>query len=303
VHSVPDLFVFSALQARILGARVILDIHDIIPEFYASKFGTETDSLLYGMLLMVERLSARMANHVIVANDLWHERLIHRATRAGKCTVTCNYPNPEIFHRPNTVVRNGHFVLMYPGSLNWHQGVDVAIRAFAKVKDEIPDTIFRIFGEGPEKPRLNTLIQQLHLEDRVTISDYLPVDKIAAEMAAADLAVVPKRASSPFGNEAASTKTQEFMALGVPVVISRTRIDSCHFDDSNVRFFRSEDEADLANCILALKCHPELRAKLVANATAYIHENNWNVKKHEYLNLVDCLTARQGERKHVSAAA
>ena len=38
VHSVPDFEVFAALVPKLLGAKIILDIHDIVPEFYASKF-------------------------------------------------------------------------------------------------------------------------------------------------------------------------------------------------------------------------------------------------------------------------
>jgi hypothetical protein len=38
VHSVPDFEVFATFIPRLMGARVILDIHDIVPEFYASKF-------------------------------------------------------------------------------------------------------------------------------------------------------------------------------------------------------------------------------------------------------------------------
>src|SRR5262245_38971546 len=38
VHSVPDFQVFAALLPRLTGAKIILDIHDIVPELYASKF-------------------------------------------------------------------------------------------------------------------------------------------------------------------------------------------------------------------------------------------------------------------------
>jgi glycosyltransferase involved in cell wall biosynthesis len=301
VHSVPDFLVATAIPVRMLGVPIILDIHDILPEFYASKFGTKTDSMLYGMLLSVERWSARRADHVIVANVLWHERLIHRATRQEKCSVIGNYPNPEVFHQRARPKGSGHFVLMYPGSLNWHQGVDVAVRAFARIKDELPDAEFHIYGEGPEKPALQELVKELGLEDRVKINPYLPVEQIADEMATADLAVVPKRASSLFGNEAASTKIQEFMAVGVPLVVSRTRIDSMTFDESKVKFFQSENEVDLAACILTLKRQPELRAQLIANANGHISQNNWDVKKHDYLKLVDSLTRRMRQTLPVAA--
>jgi len=70
-------------------------------------------------------------------------------------------------------------------------------------------------------------------------------------MASADIGVVPKRADS-FGDQAFSTKIFEFMALGVPVIVSRTQIDSFYFDDSVVKFFDSKDEESLAEAMLEL---------------------------------------------------
>ena len=47
VHSVPDFQVFATLIPRLMGAKVILDIHDIVPELYASKFRISQESLLF----------------------------------------------------------------------------------------------------------------------------------------------------------------------------------------------------------------------------------------------------------------
>ena len=68
-------------------------------------------------------------------------------------------------------------------------------------------------------------------------------------MAEADLGIVPKRNDS-FGDEAFSTKILEFMASGVPVVVSSTRVDRHYFNDKVVRFFPSGDIGRLAggNC-------------------------------------------------------
>ncbi len=113
-------------------------------------------------------------------------------------------------------------------------------------------------------------------------------------MAISDLAVVPKRASSAFGNEAMSTKIMEFMSLGVPVVVSRTKVDSYYHDDSRVMFFDSENPRDLARAILSLRRDAQLRARLGANASAYVSLNNWTEKKKVYLKLIDDLSSTAG---------
>lgn len=289
VHSVPDFLIVSALPLRLMGVPVILDIHDILPEFYSSKFNKDQDSLIFRTLLLVEKISAALASHVIIANKIWFDRIVKRSISPERCTVICNYPDLGVFHPQPKPPANGSFVLMYPGSLNWHQGLDVALRAFAKASTTIKNAEFHIYGEGPTRPSLESLVQELALLDKVRIQDYRPVREIAALMANADLAVVPKRASSAFGNEAASTKVQEFMAVGVPVVLSRTKIDSLYFNDSVVRFFDSENIEALSDAIVDLYAHPERREKLIAGAFEYIKNNNWDVRQHDYLDLCDSL--------------
>jgi glycosyltransferase involved in cell wall biosynthesis len=296
VHSVPDFLVFAAALPKLLGASLILDIHDILPEFYASKFGAGKKSILFKILLLVEKCSVLFSNHVIIANHIWYRRLIDRSASPKKCTVICNYPNPEIFRARPRERTDGKFIITYPGSLNWHQGLDVAVKAFAEVTREIPEAELHIYGEGPMKPHLVKLAKQLGLEGKVIFFDMVAIELVAAEMANADLGVVPKRASSSFGNEAASTKILEFMSVGVPIVVSRTSIDTYYHSDATVKFFESENEADLAKSIVMLQRDPELRRRLAVNAAKYAEANNWRSKKCHYLNLVDRL-ARRGRRQ------
>lgn len=287
VHSVPDFLVFAALVPKLGGSRIILDIHDILPEFYASKFGVEPSSLLFRSLLWVEKLSCRFADQVIIANHIWYERLVQRAVPAAKCTPIINYPDPTMFRlRPKTG-DDHEFRIIYPGSLNYHQGLDVAIEAFAKVADEMPGARFHIYGEGPTKKALVEQVLRLQLEEKVLFHEFLPTDLIALVMTSADLAVVPKRVSSGFGNEAASTKIMEFMSLGVPVIVSRTKVDTYYFNDSQVRFFESENVGELANSILELWRDPELRQRMSVKALEYVRKNSWTEAKEVYLKLVD----------------
>lgn len=286
VHSVPDFEVFAAWFPKLTGAKIILDIHDLVPEFYASKFETGNGTLLYRLLVFVEKASSFFSDHVIIANHLWEKTLRSRSVSRERSTVLINYPDPSVFFRRPAVRDGGKFTIIYPGTLNRHQGVDIAIRAFAKIKDSAPHAEFQIYGEGGAKKDLVKLACGLGLDGRVIFNDLLPLDEIAMVMASSDLGVVPKRDNS-FGGEAFSTKILEFMALGIPVLVSGTRIDRFYFNDSLVKFFKPEDEDDMAESMLMLINDPGLRQRLAANSFEYINENTWEVKKLEYLNLVD----------------
>ena len=215
IHNVPDFLVFAAVVPKLTGARVILDIHDILPEFYASKFKTSQKSLVFKILLLIEKLSIAFSDHVIIANHIWYERLLSRSVRPEKCTPICNYPEPSFFHPYQKTRSDGKFIIMYPGTLNWHQGLDIAIRSFARVTDLMPEAEFHIYGEGPTKDSLLALAKMLGLDGKVRFKPFVPTQEIARLMADADLAVVPKRASL-FGSEAQSTKSTRVHGIRSP---------------------------------------------------------------------------------------
>lgn len=288
IHSVPEFLVFTAWLPKLMGTKLILDIHDLLPEFYISKFEAGQTSLIFKFLLAVERLSVAFVDHVITANDLWHEKLVGRCVPPEKATALLNYPDRLVFHPRGRDRTDNRFLIIYPGSLNWHQGLDIAIEAFAKVKREAPHAEFHIYGTGPALPALKDLVKRLGLQDSVLFRGMLPLREIARVMENADLSVVPKRTNS-FGNEAFSTKILEFMALGVPVIVSDTRIDRHYFTDATVRFFRGNNVDELATCILDLITNRAARESLIANGFDFVHANSWDVKKTLYFDIMDSL--------------
>lgn len=290
VHNVPDFLVFAAIVPRLMGARVILDIHDILPELYAGKFGAAPGSRVFRCLLAVERASCRFADHVIVANHLWHERLVRRALPVHKCTTILNYPDLRLFSplAREDKRRDGKFIILYPGTLNHHQGVDIAIKAFALAQTRLPGVEFHVYGEGPDRRELERLTRDLGLTERVKIMDRVPITEVAGLMASADLGVVPKRADG-FGNEAFSTKILEFMACGVPVVVSRTQVDVHYFDDSVVRFFTPGQESELAEALVWAYEHRADHGPWVRAARDFAVRYSWQERAVDYQALVDSL--------------
>jgi len=293
IHNMPDFLVFSAWYPKLTGAKLILDIHDVVPELFANKFQARFKSAYVRLLTIVERLSARFVNHVIVSNHLWHETVVARSAPKEKCSVLINHVDPEIFSRHAKTRTDGKFIVLFPGSLQWHQGLDVAIKAFAHVKTKVPHAEFHIYcGGGHQKSDLRVLVQELGLEGSVKFFRGIPLDQMAQVIANADLGVVPKRADS-FGNEAYSTKIMEFMSQGVPVVVSRTKVDTFYFKEGVVHFFQSGDSKDMAQAMLDVINNQDLRDSLTARGYEYVEQNGWGRKKKEYLDLIDTLSTER----------
>ena len=290
IHNMPDFLVFAAWYPKMKGAKLILDIHDLVPELFESKFKTRLAPCYIWGLKTLERAAARFVDHVIVANELWFPTVTGRSVPEERCSVTMNLVDLDIFSKHPRTRTDDKIVVLFPGSLQWHQGVDLAIHALVDLKKTVPYAEFHIYaGSGDKRESLRELVRDLHLETSVKFYDGVSLDEMPAVMANADIGIVPKRADG-FGNEAYSTKIMEFMSQGVPVVVSRTRVDAHYFEEGTVHFFPPGDSRALARAMLDVIDSKQLRDTLTANGYKYCEKYNWSEKKNEYLNLVDRLT-------------
>ena len=107
-----------------------------------------------------------------------------------------NFPDTQDFQRRGRTRTDDKFILLYPGTLNYHQGLDIAVRAFAKIKDQVPQAEFHIYGEGEQFEPLKSLIVELGLQNRVFLRPILPYHQITSVIENSDLGVVPKRSNS-----------------------------------------------------------------------------------------------------------
>ena len=103
-----------------------------------------------------------------------------------------------------------------------------------------------------------------------------------------DIGIVPTL-DGVFAGEALSTKSLEFLAIGIPVMISRTKVSQYYYDDSMVMFFKQGDHHDLAKCIIELYKDRERRKELVQNSKLFNEKYNWKNYRKTYYRIVDDL--------------
>jgi glycosyltransferase involved in cell wall biosynthesis len=175
---------------------------------------------------------------------------------------------------------------MYPGTINWHQGLDIAVKAFDKIAGKYPDLEFHIYGDGPSKNEIDNLIQSLGLQKRVFLKGLVPFEKVPELMSDCDIGIIPKRNDS-FGGEAFSTKSLEFMAMGVPIVISRTKIDNFYFNERVVCFFEPGDDNDLAQKLDLLLGRPENTERQAKAADAFVKRFQWQQNENIYMSILN----------------
>lgn len=329
VHNLPDFLIFAAVVPKSMGAKLILDLHDLMPEFFAALTGGTMGSRGVRLLLWQERLSCWFADRVITVTDVWKETLIARGVRADKVHVVMNVADPRIFRRPAQPRRRAKratpaprpqlepalprvgtlpvpssteapnpasdgapepFRLIYHGTFTHRYGVDLIIRAVARVGERIPHIRLSLLGDGESRADLLALTEQLGLDGVVHFSTrVLPAEELPERIAQSHVGIVPNR-SNIFTDGLLPTKLMEYVALGVPVIAARTPTIATYFDETMLRFFTPGHVDELAECIVELYENRDVHRQLVESADRFNQRYNWASVAAEYVELVEQLS-------------
>jgi len=293
VHNLPDFLVFCALIPKLQNVPVILDLHDLMPEFFAGRFGVNDHRFLQPLVRWQERLACGFADHVITVSERWRQTLIERGLPKDKCTVVMNVADERIFvPRRKPPSPRSEFRLIYHGTVTHRYGLDVALRAIALVREEIPEMRFTVLGKGDGMLELVDLRRQLGLEDLIDLADeFVLAEDLPSVIAGADLGVVPYR-DDVFTDGLLPTKLMEYAAMGIPSIAARTTAIDAYFRDTMVEFFTPGDAEDLARCIRRLHADPDRLAGLARGSRNFTRRYNWAATSAQYVATVRRLPTR-----------
>lgn len=287
VTSPPDVMVFAAIVPRMLGARILLDIHDIGPELFMRKLSVPEDNFLIALLKWLEKVSSSFSDHVFTVTDLWRDRLVSRSVPPEKCSVLLNVPDTGIFKFRNCRKKGASETinLYYHGSIEEHFGVDTLLQAMTLIIPVIHNVRLNIYASkrGRMFDKYVSYVNAQKLTDNVTFHLGVPFYELPSVLEAADIGIVPTK-NSVFADEALSMKSLEYIFLGIPIVISRTKAHRYYYKDSMVKFFDPCNSADLAKSIIELCKDETLRTTLVHNSKEFIEQNSWEKVKYKYLD-------------------
>jgi len=293
INTLPDFLVFASILARHMGAKIILDMHEITPEFYMSKYGMKSTSWGVRALKCQEKISFDFADYVITINEPIRNLLISRGLPQGKCTVITNSANNERFTSTSKSCiaadqsrSAATFVMMYHGTLTKLYGLDIAIEAFGIAHKEMMGAELWILGEGSESSSIKQLAEQRGLSSRVKLFGHIPPAEIPAWLAKCDVGILPIR-RDVFLEFASPNKLPELILMGKAVLMSRLAAIQHYFSENALAYFEPNDPQDLARQMVRLYRDSGLRAKLAAKAKEEYAPICWDVMKRRYLNLIE----------------
>ena len=302
VHTLPDVLVFAALIPKLLGAKVVLDLHEMFPEFFGTKFGDRP--LAQRMIVVAEQASIRFADFAITCTNEMRDTFVARGADPQKMGVVMNTAEEAIFDVERYPPRGSdgdEFVLICHGTVEQHYGIDTAIEAVALLGDEIPGLRLDIIGNGTYLEEAQQLAAERGVADRVRFSEgWVPIEDLLEAIARSDAGVVAMK-RDPFRDLTHCNKMYDLVTMRRPVINSRTRSVESYFGDDAFEYFESDDPQDLARAIRRVHEDDARRASMVDRATEALEPYRWPRQQEIYLSYIDGLL--DGDGRHGSAQA
>jgi glycosyltransferase involved in cell wall biosynthesis len=289
VHTMPDFLVFAAAVPKLFGAKIVLDVHDLMPELYICKFKLDWRHPVIRLITWVERRSIAFAHRAIAVHAAHRDALVSHGNPLKKFSILLNLPDPRVFQSEGSAERaDGKFRLVYHGTVARRHGLEIGLKAIKLVKDKIPELEFLVIGEGDDLDRIKSLAGEMRLNSSVKFLGRMGVEKLPKHLRQVDVGLVPILYDE-FTRYMLPLKLLEYVGMEIPVIVSRTETIEEYFDDTMVRFIKPGDENELAEAILDLYRDPRLRSRLVSNAARFNAQYNWDEHKKVYFDLVDSL--------------
>ena len=296
VNTLPDFLVFATLYPRWKGAKILLDMHEITPEFLMSKYGVPATHWQVRLVRLVERISISYADHVITINEPIQQLLEGRGLAASKSTIIMNSADEAMFSAfldqddaTSFTPKSAKFVMMYHGTLTHIYGLDIAIEAFGIARKDMPSAEFWILGDGPEMASLEKVSRTLGMEAAVRFIGRVRPEEIPQWLVQCDVGILPTR-QDVFLDFSFSNKLSEYIVLGKAVIASRLRTIRYYFSEGALAYFEPNNPADLAKQMTRMYEDRDLRVQLAIKAKQEYAPIRWEVMRQRYLKLVEDLT-------------
>ncbi len=295
VHNMPDVLVFAAIVPKLLGAKVILDLHDPMPELMRTIFTLPEHSLSVLVLKRVEKWSIRFADLVLTVNLACKKIYSSRSCQSHKIKVVINSPDDEVFRFRSGYVRdvNGKdgkgskpFVILYHGSLVHRNGFDLAVESLEKVRKTIPSARLSVCGKRTSFfERVMESARQRGLDTNVDYLGARNLKEIVEAIEDCDLGIIPNHRNL-FTEINTPTRIFEYLALAKPVIAPKTRGIQDYFGDNDLIFFEVGDADDLAQKIEFAFSHPAEVAETVKRGQEVYLSHTWSRERLTLLNSI-----------------
>ena len=269
VHNMPDILVLAAIVPRVFACELILDVHDTVPETYAAKFGAS--AILFKLLCLEERFCCLLAHKIICVNHVQREALLRRGIPEHKLVTLVTMPGLRPCSRSTDAAL---FRVVNHGTISVRLGIDLLVRAIAKLAPLIDHLELHIYGRGDDAEIVTRLAENLGLNGNVRFHDVVPWDKLPAELAQMDVGVIANRVN-PASTLMLPSKLIDYVSMGIPAVVPRLSGIEYYFSSEMVTYYEPENIESMAAAIMSLYTDKDRRQQQAEAAKKFLVDYAW----------------------------
>ncbi|HUA97326.1 MAG TPA: glycosyltransferase family 4 protein [Terracidiphilus sp.] len=299
VHNMPDVLVLCALIPKLLGAKVILDQHDPMPELLSTIYNLDQSSFAHHLIRYLEKWSIKRADLVITVSETFKKVFAARSCGPEKIQVIINAPDANLFpFRPARSyprrTPGQPLILMYHGLLENRNGLHVAVDALSLLRGRLPVAELRIYGKStPYLERVMANVKALGLSEKIHYLGPKDLEELANEIENCDVGIVPSP-SNAFTQINTPTRILEYLALGKPVIAPSTQGVRDYFTGDSLFFFEAGNAQELAEQIEHVAFHSADAVATAERGQELYCAYAWELEKQRLVSLVAQLIGSNG---------
>ena len=210
----------------------------------------------------VNSKTLRNASYLLVMNPETKRIVINEYNvDKKKISIVPNGINLELFQNKE---KTGKKIVLFSGAMYNHRGIDVLLKTVKKVSEKIPDVRYELFGDGPEREKLEEYVKDEKLEEYVFFKGWIKREELPNRLKHASIGIGPLKATT-VTHDALPIKVLEYMASGLPIIAQRGTLPDQVLKDGENGFF-VDDAEELAEKIILLLSDDTLGKKMSAKS-------------------------------------
>ncbi|SDT23470.1 glycosyltransferase [Actinoplanes derwentensis] len=283
---------WSALPALGTGARLVYEANGL-PSIELPYAWPQAAPATLGKVRELEEHCLTAADAVVVPSSVIEQAVTARGVAPDRVFLVPNGADPVPAGLPRPAAAPGRY-LIYVGAVQPWQGLDVLLRAFARLADVTDLSLVICSSVSPARCRpLLRLAERLDLRERIHWQHMLPHDEVAAWLAHAELSVAPLTATSRNLEQGCSPiKVWESMAAGTAVVASDLPVIREVLGEYG-RLVPPDRPAELARAIRVLLEYPDMCREMGERSREHVQNGfTWKHARDRLSGVYDRMAAR-----------
>ena len=285
----PDFLIFTFLPFKLLNVKIIFDHHDLSPELFVEKF--QKKNLFYKLLLIFERISYKIADHIIVTNKSIKDICIKRnKVNHNKVSIVRNDPDlNEIGSCKNKIdfKKDSDYIIGYVGNIDKQDSLEKFVNSvdYMVKKRNFVNFKVLIIGDGTNRISIQNNIRQKNLQDYFIFHGYeYDRKKLFSLLSNTDICIEPRK-ESEISSKSTSIKIMEYMALGKPIVQYNSTEGKISAGKASV-YIKNNDEKAFGDAIISLFKDNKKRKEMGEYGKNRVEELlKWNMQKKKLVNI------------------